>query len=765
VKTVTILAGMTVGNGAFRECKALASVTVGDNVTLGADAFRLDRETNFTELPGNYRNEQDKLIYYYIYTSALHELTIGKNVVIGNAAFMGAAELESVTLGDGAVIGDSAFYNTPKLTAIDLSKAVSIGASAFSGDVLYEFADQNMSEPAIDANREYLYRYYAPALTSVDLSAATFIGEDAFAYCRELVSVTLGSGTTRIPARAFNLCIKLSTIDLSHIEYVGDSAFNEAALVAVDLSAVMELDKYAFVYNEQLTTVTFGTEGVVLGEGAFAYCAALATVNGSAKLSDVGAYAFAYTAVCAADLSNAVSIGDGAYMKESLTPFDVTLGDKLTFIGENPFAMCVLKAFESTTSEEFNGETFVTTTNTFDISESVKVIDGMLYRVVPSGLEFITYAGDSTVVVIAEGTVRITAQALAGSGVVQVQLPSTLKSIGHKAFYDCSKLTVVAFTSYEAPILEEEYDYSYWLSAENLPATGEYQYEDAYTGETLVYEGLGIVPYFMWNATDTPAVIYYGATFSDYIGHVSNTIVMVKPSNGLYYDSFIYDQYFALTMGGAPAADQTTLDAIAAIDALPDNITLAHKELVAAARAAYAKISSKTLQDLVYNYTKLSKAEDKIKNLEYIQNEQQQTPEQPDQGATDEAIPPVEEGTDGKTVAIIVLSILLGLVVAAVAVFCVLFFLKKGPFNYDKTPKEKTPAEDEKSDEESKEASDEENKEASDEESEEAPAEESETEKKSSEDAEAPEETEEQTQKAEEDGQEVPGETDEKDNH
>jgi acetyltransferase-like isoleucine patch superfamily enzyme len=676
ITEVMIPAGMKVGNGAFRECKVISSVVIGDNAVIGKDAFRLDRESNFTAIPGNYRNEQGKLVYYYIYTSSLQSLTVGNGVVLGNGAFMGAAVLESVTLGTGVVIGDSAFYNTPKLKSIDLSKVLSIGAGAFSGDVLYEFADQNMTEPAIGQDREYLYRYYAPALTAIDLSAATYIGEDAFAYCRELASVKLGEGVSAIPARAFNLCVKLADIDLSGVKSVGDNAFCETVLTAVDLSSATSVDKYAFVYNKQLASVTFGADNVQLGEGAFAYCDQLSAIIGSNKLSDVGAYAFAYTALTAADLSGASAIGDGAFMKETMTPFAVTLGKELKTLGENPFAMCRLQRFESTVTEEFNGEIFTGITSTFDISETVKVINGMLYRVVPNGLEMISYAGDATTVVIADGTVRITALAFAGSDVVQVVLPSTLISIGHKAFYGCDQLTMVSFASYEAPALEEEYDYSYWLSAENLPATGDYQYQDSYTGETLIYKGLGIVPYFMWNATDTPSVIYYGANFSDYIGHIKNNIVMVKPSNGLYYDSFIYGQYFTLAVEGAVAADKTTLEAIAAIKGLPDTVTLADKALVEAARAAYDRISSDGQRQLVKEngvYDKLVKAENRIRDLEYIQNEQTPAPEAPP------AEEPVEEGISGATVAIIVLSILLGLFVLATAAAVVLFVLwKKG---------------------------------------------------------------------------------------
>ncbi len=670
VKELNVPDGMVIGDGAFRECKFLANVTIGNNVKIGADAFRLDRETNFTEIPGRYEGANGLLVYYYIYTSPLHSLTIGNNVVIGNSAFMGAAELETVILGEGAIIGDSAFYNTPKLKNIDLSKVKSIGASAFSGDVLYEFADQNMTEPAIDANREYKYRYYAPALTVVDLSSLESLGTGAFEYCRELTTVTLGNNIDTIPARAFNLCVKLANINLELVKEIGESAFCEADLTSVSLNSVEKIDKYAFVYNEKLAEVTFGKEGVVLGEGAFSYCDALSNVIGSAFISEVGNYAFAYTGVTSMDLSGAVRIGDGAFLKEVRTPFEVKLSDKLTDIGENPFAMCKLSSFASTTFEEFNGEKFEKPVATYDLSETVKVIDGMLYRVVPNGLELITYTGESTLVTVAEGTVRITALAFAGSDVVQVVLPSTLRSIGHKAFYGCEKLTMVSFASYDAPILEEEYDYEYWLSAENLPATGEYQYQDAYTGETLIYQGLGIVPYFMWNATEAPSVIYYGANFTDYVGRVDNTIIMVRPVNGLHYDSFIYGKYFALAVDGSAAADKTTLAAIAAINALPDNITLATKDLVLAARAAYDKITSDTQRGLVTNFEKLRKAEQKISDLEYIKNQQS--------GNTETT--PEDLGTDtGKKVnmqvvwMIVVLSAL-AVSLAAAIVFCVLYF-------------------------------------------------------------------------------------------
>ena len=686
VTSLTVPDGMVIGEGAFRECKALETIVIGNNVKIEANAFRLDRETNFASESGSYVAENGLRVYYYIYTSPLHSLTIGDNVNIGSAAFMGAAELESVTLGSGAIIGEAAFFNAPKLKSIDLSKVISIGAMAFSGDVLYQFADQNMYEPYVNENREYEYQYYASSLTSIDLSSAEYIGEGAFEFCRELESVKLGKDLEKIPERMFNLCVNLKNIDLSSIREIGDNAFCQTALENLDLSSAEAVGKYAFVYNDKLTAVIFGKNEVILGEGAFSYCESLAEVEGSANISEIGDYAFAYTAITAIDLSGAVSIGDSAFLKYAMTDFEVKLGEKLADIGENPFAMCKLARFETTISEEFNGEVFEKTTYTFDISDSVKVIDGMLYRVVPNGLEFVAYTGDDLTVTVADGTVRISAQAFAGSNIVQVVLPTTLRSIGHKAFYDCGSLAMVSFASLKAPILEEEYDYAYWASAENLPATGQYQYQDAYTGEILLSDGLEIVPYFMWNATETPAVIYYGANFANYIGRIDSNIVMVKPVNGVGYDSFIYGQYFNLSVNGEAAAEQITLEAIAAIDRLPDNITLANKALVLEARAAYDKITSDTQRGLVANYEKLRKAEQRIKDLEYINNEKPEEETTPGDNVVTEPTP----GTlDAQTV--ITIAAFAGCAVAVVlaVVFCVLYLnAKKKAMNAQKSDDE-----------------------------------------------------------------------------
>ncbi len=684
IESLEIADGMTVGESAFRECKSLSRVVIGKNVTIESNAFRLDIDTNWKETVESRPVEGEAepvRFYFYTLTSPLHELTIGENAVIGDGAFFGASELTEIRLGKGATIGDQAFYNNASLTSIDLSAVKSVGKNAFSGDALYEFSDSIFYTPMLDSEGYYVYHYYASALTSVDLSAATSIGESAFAYNQKLESVKLGKNITAIPDSAFLFAEQLTSINTNGLVSIGSNAFNSTALASVDLSAAESIGMYAFVYCDDLAEVTLNRNGVEIKEGAFAYSENLAKIEHLGCATYVGDYAFAYTALVEADLTSATYIGTHAFQKDSMTDFSVTLGSALEELGDNPFAYCRLDAFVSEVPETFGEHTYMIPTSTFAVSDSVQVIDGHLYRVVPNGLEMIAYAGDAKVVTVADKTVRISDMAFAGTGVTHVITPYTLKSIGHKAFYDCDRLSTVTLTSYTAPVLEEMYDEELFYSKEHIAATGSYGYYDT-DGSEVTYQGLGIVPFFMWNAGDWPQNIYYGANFVDYIGKTDKDLVLVAPVNGQQYDTFILAQYFGTYVDGAAAADDTTLAAIAAIDRLPDTVSLADKPLVEAARAAYNLVVNKEQQALVTNYAKLESAEKRIADLEYLQSgsdtdtettpSDTETDTDADTGETD-----ASTSDDGNRSDTLVLGIVILVLVAVAAVFAGVYLGRK----------------------------------------------------------------------------------------
>ncbi len=642
---VTIPDGMTVAEGCFAECMALTSVTIGNNVTLGQYAFSVDKDNSFSihsyqvETYANAGEHSDSVDmdsgiegseetqaatvvdsgrrFYYELSSGLQSLTIGDHVTIGDNAFSGAASLESVTLGSDATIGYMAFYNNSKLKSIDLSKALSIGDYAFSGDVYYICLDDSMSVPSVSLDGYYEYTYHASMLETVDLSSACELGEFAFAYCRSLKEVVLGDQITQIPEYAFGGCLVLETIDLSRVVTVGPNAFAEdEKLTRVDLSAAETVGSYAFVKCDAMESVILNPNGTDIGEGAFSYQEKLTSVENLQACRNIDSYAFAYTGLTDADLSAAESLGSGVFLKETLTPFTVTLGQGLVSLGDNPFAMCDVH-FTSTQIESFNGTDTETLLETYSVSDSVFVENGALYCRTANGLVLICYGGSQLKdVQVADNTVRIASMAFAGSSVEMVTLPKTLKAIGHKAFYGCDALRMVVLNSYNAPVLEEEFDPTYYESLAHVPGTGDFGSYTDYDGTEVTIEPMELIPYFMWNATGGMySNVFYGANFLDYVGAVENKLTLVRPVNGKGYESFIWQQYFDLTVNGAAAPDDTTMAAIAAIDAIGEKVSYENRHLVENARAAYAKIATLEQQALVTNYSALVSAEQRITAL------------------------------------------------------------------------------------------------------------------------------------------------------
>ena len=169
----------------------------------------------------------------------------------------------------------------------------------------------------------------------------------------------------------------------------------------------------------------------------------------------------------------------------------------------------------------------------------------------------------------------------------------------------------------------------------------------------------------MWNVTADFSAFYYGANFVDYVGHNDGSLVMVSPSNGQSYDTFIFSQYFGVSVKGDPAATASTLEVIALIARIPaaGDITLADADTVAAARAAYDQITSVVQQSLVTNYEDLTAAESII---EYLQKNDSTTPP-PENGDGNQ--PAVTEGNFfadnmiGLIIAGVLLVVVIGLVV------------------------------------------------------------------------------------------------------
>ncbi len=686
---VNIPENTAVGEGAFANCP-ITSLTVGDGATLGASAFAanlrhvLDNEANFGDV---FR------VQLVAPNARLTTVTLGSNVTVGESAFENQMLLATVT-GQPVSVGDYAFYNCEKLTAIDLSLATSVGASAFSGEpievLLYSGDITSATEVSLaDLSEFFIAGSHAPKLTSVNLTAlketesTPALGAGAFAYVDTLTSVTFGEEVTRVADGAF-YGTQLSNITWGGIKQIGAQAFATTVYGTIDseqkaedgyfkdpkriqitslpasfdsigagafadIADLQENEKAEGLKDRTLASVAFKA-GVTIGDGAFEYGKAIKTITGLEGATSIGASAFANASLTdTLNLSAATYIGEYAFLNNSGVEH-VTLGSNLTGLGDNPFAGCSLQKFGKTQEIKFNGKKVgEETAYTFQISDTVKVIDGALYCKMASGnyvlitypiadtaREFTVANGDYTFTKVdAEGNEstytervkvgRIAAGAFMGSqNLVSVELSLYVSAIGDRAFYGAKKLGIVTFKSVQAPALEEVYDEDYFkLGAAYAPFFSDEDITEEQIERYMVEKLPVNEAYKTW-----APVIFYGATFQDRIGSNDiGNIVMVRPKNGTGYDSFIMRQYFSQVLDGAAAPRQLTLQVIDAIDALPASITLNDKTAVEAARALYNQITETEQQALVTNYEKLTSAENTIKFLEG--GAEPTTPEEP----------------------------------------------------------------------------------------------------------------------------------------
>ena len=133
---------------------------------------------------------------------------------------------------------------------------------------------------------------------------------------------------------------------------------------------------------------------------------------------------------------------------------------------------------------------------------------------------------------------------------------------------------------------------------------------------------------------------------------------------------------YGKVIDGDIAPDNVTLEAISAINNLPEKVALSDKALVELARALYNKIVTNEQKSIVDEnglYAKLTAAEKRISDLEFLQNEDNQAPDEP-QGGDDNnnEEPKKEKLPTGAIVAIVILSV----VAAASVAGCVVLVLK-----------------------------------------------------------------------------------------
>ena len=320
-----------------------------------------------------------------------------------------------------------------------------------AGEILLEDGIETIEDEA----------FHGTSICSITVpDSISSIGTGVFRECEKLVNAKLPAGLRTIADNLFRNCRSLAAIpDCGEVESIGSHAFVGTSIRKADLSGVQRIGECAFLGCENLSEVILSDELTEIPNGLFRKCKSLRTVPSCLGVTRIGKEAFAESGL-----------------------EQITLGDKITFIGQEAFACCpkLTSVVLGDMIRDLSDGAFrdCTALTMISIPAELKSIGEQALRGCssletidfPAGLQMIGYAAFSGTactrvlvpantklsastfsdciqlqsVQLEEGTQKLPDRTFAGCTALEnVQLPNTLRQIGECAFMNCSALRTI----------------------------------------------------------------------------------------------------------------------------------------------------------------------------------------------------------------------------------------------------------------------------------------------------------------------------------
>ena len=407
-----------IGDCAFDGCSSLSSINISSTVTsIGASAFYNCEALSYVSIPIGVTVIKESAFEGCV---SLKSIELHKNIkTVGDYAFNGCSSLESVTFGTDSMlteIGRRAFENCSALKGITVSSRVTdIGEKAFSGCSLLESVVFESSVGLKNLGKSAFYN--CSALTGIDIPyGVSSIGDYTFEGCEKLKSISLPMSVTSIGKSAFLDCASLESVFISsNVTSIGSNAFENCTA---------------------LSDVKFGSGGGSLsaGSNAFAGCTGLKEIILPDRLTSISSYMFkgctALETVTISKSSSITAINSMAFM--GCTALNMLyLPEGITTIGRTAFQNCT-----SLTSINIPSSVETVSSSAFSNCKALEAV-------------YITDIASWCAISFGNNTANplYYAKNLYVNGVLatEIEIPSTVTSIGNYAFYNCVSITSVKF--------------------------------------------------------------------------------------------------------------------------------------------------------------------------------------------------------------------------------------------------------------------------------------------------------------------------------
>ena len=406
----------------------------------------------------------------------IRNIDIPGNVKTIEGDAFGSSPLTSATLLEGVTtIKKSAFAGCSSLATVTLPESITtIGNSAFANSkVKTLYIGKNVTSIGVDI----CYNYDAG---STSLESLTVSSENAnYTYQNNILftkdKTTLLFATNKIGS---------SVIIPEGVQKIGDSAFAKLSTVTSYSfpSTLVEIGEGAFTYCKA-SSLTFPSSLRKIGEGAF-YFAYTGSVTFNEGLQEIGAYSFRLSDIKTLSIPDSVkTIGDYAFYQTMMLTSQISLGSGVETIGEGAFMNSKISGTltipASVTS--IGDGAFTADISTYGPSISSIVVEAGNANYA-SGSNLLMNKAKDTVygfasaqksIVVPEGVTTIANYGLAAGGnsiggclTQSISLPSTLTTIGYAGLFGQAKVAAINVPASVTSV--GDYAFSYWTASQAI---------------------------------------------------------------------------------------------------------------------------------------------------------------------------------------------------------------------------------------------------------------------------------------------------------